>query len=185
MVLVLVVGDLHIPQRAADIPEQFKKLFAPGRINAIFLTGNVCCREVFDYFREVCSNIYAVKGEFDDYAKDIPETQVVEIEDLKFGIIHGHQVVPWGDKESLGQWQRKLGVDVLVSGHTHNQKTFELDGKLFMNPGSITGAFSPFDCDVPPTFVLMEVVERKVTSFIYGMEGGEMKIKKKEFTRAL
>ena len=56
MVFVLCVGDLHIPHRAADIPEPFKKMLTPGRINAIFLTGNVCCGEAFDYFRSALSS---------------------------------------------------------------------------------------------------------------------------------
>ena len=29
------------------------------------------------------------------------------------------QVVPWGDMESLALLQRRLNVDILVSGHTH------------------------------------------------------------------
>ena len=39
-------------------------------------------------------------------------------------------------------WQRKLDVDVLVHGATHQYGTFEKEGKFFVNPGSITGAFS-------------------------------------------
>ena len=40
MVLALVIGDLHVPYRAAGIPEAFRKMFVPGRINAVFVTGN-------------------------------------------------------------------------------------------------------------------------------------------------
>lgn len=186
--LVLVVGDLHIPHRAADIPEQFKKLFMPGRINTIIVTGNISCREIHDYFRSVCPNVVCARGEFDDFQKDIPEFAVVEIEDIKIGVIHGHQVVPWGDKESLAAVQRRIGCDILVSGHTHQQKLFELDGKLFVNPGTITGAFSAFESDATPTFVLMEVSGSdargpSVTSFIYSLEGTDLKIKKKEWTK--
>jgi hypothetical protein len=32
------------------------------------------------------------------------------------------QVVPWGDKEALAILQRQLGVDILVTGHTHEFK---------------------------------------------------------------
>jgi predicted phosphodiesterase len=45
--------------------------------------------------------------------------KVVEIGDLRVGICHGHQVVPWGDKEALAILQRQLDVDILVTGHTH------------------------------------------------------------------
>jgi vacuolar protein sorting-associated protein 29 len=185
MVLVLVVGDLHIPNRAANIPEQFRKMFTPGRINLVLITGNCCNKETYEYFKTLTADVHCTQGEFDDWKKDLPETHVMEIEDLRVGLLHGHQVVPWGDKDTLAIWQRKLDVDVLISGHTHQSKTFEFDGKLFINPGSITGAFTPFDCDVPPSFVLMDIKEKTVTVFSYQYAGPdqEMKIRKKVWTK--
>ena len=38
---------------------------------------------------------------------------------IRIGIIHGHQVVPNGDLDSLSSIARQMDVDVLVSGHTH------------------------------------------------------------------
>jgi hypothetical protein len=81
-----------------------------------------------------------VKGDFDEVAS-FPETKVVTIGSYKFGLAHGHQVVPWGDTASLAilqVWhsrhfcsffaavtlaQRQLDVDVLVTGHTHQVRT--------------------------------------------------------------
>lgn len=48
--------------------------------------------------------------------------QVLQIAGFKVGVCHGHQVVPWGDKEALAILQRQLGVDILVTGHTHEFK---------------------------------------------------------------
>ena len=48
--------------------------------------------------------------------------QVVTIGDFRIGLCHGHQVVPWGDNEALAILQRKLDVDILVTGHTHEFK---------------------------------------------------------------
>ena len=62
--------------------------------------------------------MHAVKGEFDDFS-NFPETKVVTIGNVKIGIIHGHQVTPWGDFEALAAIQRQLDVDVLIHGHTH------------------------------------------------------------------
>ena len=183
MVLVLVVGDLHIPHRAAGIPEAFRKMFIPGRIGAVLITGNVCNQETYEYFKSFTPNVHCARGEYDEWAKDMPETVTTEIEDLKFGIIHGHQVVPWGDKDSLAMIQRKLDVDILISGNTHASKTFEFDGRLFVNPGSITGAYSPFESDVTPTFVLLDVKGSSITSFNYQWDGSDVKIKKKEWTK--
>ena len=48
--------------------------------------------------------------------------QVLEIGDFRIGLCHGHQVVPWGDMEAMALLQRRLDVDILVSGHTHEFK---------------------------------------------------------------
>ena len=45
--------------------------------------------------------------------------QILEIGEFRIGLIHGHQIVPWGDLDSLAALQRRLDVDILVSGHTH------------------------------------------------------------------
>jgi hypothetical protein len=37
--LVLVLGDLHIPHRSSSLPTKFKKLLVPGRIQHILCTG--------------------------------------------------------------------------------------------------------------------------------------------------
>jgi vacuolar protein sorting-associated protein 29 len=184
MVLVLVLGDLHIPYRAGGIPEAFRKMFVPGRINKVFLTGNATSAEVITYLKTFCSDVQCTAGDMDDYDSTLPEMITAEVGDLKFGMLHGHQVVPWGDKEALAMTQRKLDVDVLISGHTHSQKHFELDGKLFVNPGSITGAFSTVECDVTPSFILMDVQGTSITSYVYAWDGAELKVKKKMYAKA-
>lgn len=35
MVLVLCIGDTHIPDRATDLPPQFRKLLVPGKIHHV------------------------------------------------------------------------------------------------------------------------------------------------------
>jgi vacuolar protein sorting-associated protein 29 len=39
---------------------------------------------------------------------DFNETETFTIGELKFGLCHGHQVVPWGDQESLKVLQRQV-----------------------------------------------------------------------------
>ena len=71
-----------------------------------------------------------------------PPSQVITHGPLRIGLIHGHQVVPLGDTESLSAVARKLDVDVLISGATHKFEAFEFEGRFFINPGSATGAFT-------------------------------------------
>jgi vacuolar protein sorting-associated protein 29 len=70
------------------------------------------------------------------------ENKVMTYHNWKIGVCHGHQIVPWGDIEAMSMLQRQLDVDVLVTGHTHKFAISSHEGKLFVNPGSATGAYS-------------------------------------------
>ena len=51
---------------------------------------------------------WQVRGDFDDpiylpgIVDSLPESKVVSVGAFKLGVCHGHQIVPWGDAESLG-----------------------------------------------------------------------------------
>ncbi len=42
--------------------------------------------------------------------------------DCKVGLIHGHQIIPWADEEALFNKAKKMGVNLLITGHTHDMK---------------------------------------------------------------
>ena len=66
MVLVLVIGDLHIPHIIHDLPAKFKKLLVPGKIQQIICTGNVCDKETLEYLRTVAPDVNVVRGDYDE-----------------------------------------------------------------------------------------------------------------------
>ncbi|PLW11429.1 hypothetical protein PCANC_13098 [Puccinia coronata f. sp. avenae] len=142
MVLLLTIGDLHIPIRTHDLPNKFKKLLVPGKIGQIVCTGNVCDRETWEYLRSISNDVRGVRGDFDE-TPNLPPSLTLQHGSLRIGVIHGHQIVPLGDTESLAAAARKLDVDVLVTGATHRFEAFEFESKFFINPGSATGAFTP------------------------------------------
>lgn len=187
MVLVLVIGDCHIPHRAADLPPKFKSLLVPDKVQHVLSTGNLCTRETFDYLKTIAGDVHVVRGDFDE-GDSFPEVKVVSIGQFKIGLIHGHQVVPWGDSESLAAVQRRLDCDILISGHTHKFDAIELSNKLFLNPGSATGAYSPLSGTSEPCFVLMDVQGAgpqgdgpKVVIYVYRLIDNEVSVKKLEF----
>lgn len=81
------------------------------------------------------------KGDFDENPS-FPQAKIVTHGNVRVGLLHGHQVIPWGDAESLDITARQMEVDVLLTGHTHKFEAFESNGKFFINPGSATGAYS-------------------------------------------
>mmetsp|Transcript_10189 Transcript_10189/g.30676 ORF Transcript_10189/g.30676 Transcript_10189/m.30676 type:complete len:198 (-) Transcript_10189:592-1185(-) len=169
MVLVLCIGDTHIPTRAVDLPPQFRKMLVPGKIHHILCTGNLNTRETYDWLKSICGNVHMVNGDCDD-GRAHPDDAVLTIGDLKVGLIHGHQIVPWGHAEALSITQRRLGVDILVSGHTHVLQTEKRGNNLFINPGSATGAYSATTLATPPSFVLMDIDGSRAMLYIYTMK---------------
>ncbi|KAI0309850.1 Metallo-dependent phosphatase [Amylostereum chailletii] len=183
MVLVLVIGDLHIPHRIHDLPAKFKKLLVPGKIQQILCTGNVCDRETYEYLRTVAADVHVVRGDYDESAA-FPLSITVTHSPIKIGVIHGHQCVPTGDLDSLSAIARQMDVDVLVSGHTHTFQAIDRDGRFFVNPGSATGAWSgAFNGDPTPSFALMDIQGPVVVTYVYQLIDGEVRVEKIEYRK--
>ncbi|KAH9887349.1 Metallo-dependent phosphatase [Cubamyces sp. BRFM 1775] len=182
MVLVLVIGDLHIPHRVHDLPLKFKKLLVPGKIQQILCTGNVCDRETYEYLRTVSPDVHVVRGDYDE--SSFPLSVTVAHSPIRIGVIHGHQSVPTGDLDSLNAIARQLDVDVLVSGHTHTFQAVEYDGRFFVNPGSATGAWiGTFNGDPTPSFALMDIQGPVVVTYVYQLIEGEVRVEKIEYRK--
>jgi len=163
--LVLVVGDMFLPQRSPDINEQFKAILTPNKVQHVLCLGNIGNQETYDWLKSLSKDFHIVKGDFDQ--DDAPEKKMIQIGDFNIGLIHGHQVLPWGDLESLGMVQRSLGCDILISGHTHKTNVVVKDNILYINPGSFSGAFSPLIEDTIPSFVLMVLTGDEAIVYLY------------------
>lgn len=181
--LVLVIGDTHIPYRSHSLPGKFKKLLVPGRIQHILCTGNLCTKETYDYLKTLANDVHVVRGDFDENVT-YPEQKVVTVGQFRIGLCHGHQVIPWSDPQGLSLIQRQLDVDILVSGHSHKFEAYEQDGHFYINPGSATGAFNPLDKKVVPSFVLMDIQASTVVTYVYQLIDDEVKIEKIEYKKS-
>jgi len=180
--LVLVLGDLHIPHRASSLPALFKKLLVPGRIQHILCTGNLCTKESYDYLKTLANDVHVVKGDFDEISS-YPEQKVVTVGQFRIGVCHGHQIVPWGHAESLSLLNRQLECDILITGHTNKFEAYEQEGKFYVNPGSATGAYSALDSDITPSFILMDIQSATVVTYVYQLVNGEVKVDRIEFKK--
>lgn len=132
--------------------------------------------------RGISAEVHVVKGDFDTISS-FPEKKVVTIGNFKFGLCHGHQVIPWDDPEGLAIVQRELGCDVLITGHTHKFRIFEHEKHFFVNPGSATGAYSGLESNVVPTFVLMDVQANNIITYVYTLkDDDDLKVEKIEWS---
>ncbi|KAJ2901347.1 hypothetical protein MKZ38_001959 [Zalerion maritima] len=182
--LILVIGDLHIPDRAIDIPPKFKKLLTPGKISQTLCLGNLTDRSVYESLRSISPDLKLVRGRCDVEATSLPLTQVVVHGSLRIGFLEGFTLVSTEPDLLLAEANR-LDVDVLCWGGTHRFDAFEYMDKFFVNPGSATGAFLTTwglgggekgdgkgtkelgDEEVTPSFCLMDVQGISLTLYVY------------------
>ncbi|XP_004395908.1 PREDICTED: vacuolar protein sorting-associated protein 29 isoform X2 [Odobenus rosmarus divergens] len=183
MKIVLSPGDLHIPHRCNSLPAKFKKLLVPGKIQHILCTGNLCTKESYDYLKTLAGDVHIVRGDFDENL-NYPEQKVVTVGQFKIGLIHGHQVIPWGDMASLALLQRQFDVDILISGHTHKFEAFEHENKFYINPGSATGAYNALETNIIPSFVLMDIQASTVVTYVYQLIGDDVKVERIEYKKS-
>lgn len=162
--LTLAIGDLHVPTRALEIPDKFRKLLCPqpnqvptnSKIGHVLCLGNVSgSPESLGLLHGISPMFHAVRGEFDDVGlltqhlrhldgKDhaIGTYGVMTMGGLRIGYTNGYNLIPRGDPMALLVFAREIDVDVLVWGGTHRREAYTLDGKFFINPGSATGAYT-------------------------------------------
>ena len=159
--VVLVVGDTHIPERAWEIDEAILDFLRPRRYDVVVHTGDLVGEEVLDVVRGLGARYYVVQGNM-DYL-DLPEEEVFDVFGIKMGVIHGDQARPRGDIEKLTLIASRLGVSVLMSGHTHSPFiVFHPRGVLHVNPGSLTGVWGGGGGSMTPSFAEIEVYESGV-----------------------
>ena len=181
--IVLLVGDMLVPQRISDISEKFKSLITPNKINHVLCLGNMGSTESYDWLKSLSNNYHCVKGDY-DLDESLPDKKCVQIGEFKIGMIHGHQIIPSGDIDSLSDIQRQLGCNILVSGYTHELNVKTKDNALYLNPGSISGAFSPSIKDNSPSFILLALQGDIAILYLYILDNmtNNFEVKKFEYS---
>ena len=164
--LVLLVSDLFIPLRIPEIDIQFKSILIPNKIQHIICLGNIGSQETFDWLQGLSSNFHVVQGDY-DFNRKLPEKKAIQVGNFRIGMLHGHQIIPMGDLEMLSNVQRELDCDILVSGYTHELTIKTKENKLYLNPGSFSGALSPLVQDCVPSFILMALQGEEATIYTY------------------
>ncbi|MBC7112301.1 metallophosphoesterase [Methanothermobacter wolfeii] len=133
--LIGVISDTHIPDRAEEIPEMVFRVFS--EVELILHAGDLTSMEVVHEL-ETLAPVECVQGNMDRYHHtEIPRSRVLEIESLRIGLNHG-EVYPRGDTQQLRYIGLELDADVLITGHTHQPFITELRDILLLNPGSPT-----------------------------------------------
>ena len=117
-----VISDTHGLVR----PEA---LAALAGVERIVHAGDIGSRAVLEALARVAP-VTAVRGnnDRDDWAKKIPETEVVEVGGVSLYLLH--------DLHELDLEPRAAGFAAVISGHSHQPRVEDRDGVLYLNPGS-------------------------------------------------
>ena len=162
----------------------------PGKIDHVLCLGNVGDNSVLTLLKSLSPDFQFVLGDCDRLA-GVPTKKKLDINGVKIGLIHGHQIFPWDDPEALKNVEREIECDILLHGHTHRPALRKLGHFHAVNPGSATGAFSALDMyswltsSPDPSFMLLQIEATKlVTVFHYSIPRNDpagMKVTKSAF----
>ncbi|MCD7862617.1 MAG: metallophosphoesterase [Lachnospiraceae bacterium] len=118
---IAVISDTHDVLRE-EVLKQIRMA------DTVLHAGDVSSLRIVEQIREnLCrdAGLYLVRGNADgDWAKEIPETLELELEQVRFFVVHDRKkaVIP-------------EDCDIVISGHTHRFQAETVDGRLFLNPG--------------------------------------------------
>lgn len=133
MILIGLISDTHIPDRAREIPQKVKEAFKD--VDLILHAGDLTSLSVIEELKKIAP-VMAIQGNMDRVnGIDLPKARVIQAEDLRIGLVHG-EVYPRADTQQLLYLARQLEADILVSGHSHQPKIEQVEGVLLLNPGS-------------------------------------------------
>ncbi|TMW71627.1 metallophosphoesterase family protein [Alteribacter natronophilus] len=111
--------------------------------------------------------VRTVKGNC-DFGGDFPEERVDEAGGVRFFTGHGHLLNVKMSSLQLKYKGQENEADIVCYGHSHVPETFEEEGLVFINPGSIRLPRGPVDFG---TYALAEVSEAEVKVEFFSFEG--------------
>lgn len=152
--LIGLISDTHIPDRAKEIPQKVIDSFKD--VELILHAGDLTSPEVIEELEKIAL-VMAVQGNMDRMnGIKLPKARIIEVEELRIGLVHG-EVYPRADTQQLLYLARELNADILVSGHSHQPKIEQIENVLLLNPGS---PIVPRLAD--RTVMLLEINEKEV-----------------------
>ncbi len=152
--LIGLISDTHIPERAEKLPSLIFDVFK--NVDMILHAGDMVSITVKEELEKIAP-VQCIQGNMDrKYGLKLPKSLVLDIENFKVGITHG-EVYPKGDTLQLKYLALELGVDILITGHSHQPLIEKVENILLLNPGSPT---TPRLTD--PTVMLLHIEKNNV-----------------------
>lgn len=103
---------------------------------------------------EKISRVICVKGNCDKSIdmKYISDSEIVEVLGVKIYIIHNIKDIDMKEIE-------KLGIDIIIYGHSHKYEVSKIDNIIYINPGAI----GPKRFKLPITMVKLDIIDENIS----------------------
>ncbi|NPA69470.1 MAG: YfcE family phosphodiesterase [Crenarchaeota archaeon] len=181
-VKILVASDAHIHDRADEVPPKLLEIIESEKpFDIAVYAGDFTDEDVYRWFRTLGRAVYVVEGNMDYLSLPEHETFMHPIAPIRFGVIHGHQVRPRGNIVQLTEIAKRLGVNVLISGHTHSPLIRVFENVLHLNPGSLTGAWGGGGGSGIPSMMIVILYENGLEVKLIELKGGSISEKVHRF----
>ena len=136
---VLVFGDAHIPSRRDAVPGEFYEHIKNTDYDMTLITGDLVKESEMRAALPPLPRSFIVTGNM-DYNSSYNFHEKIQLDDFNVLLIHGTQLSPRGNLEQLWEVLQQIGGDVAVHGHTHKAAIDLHRDRLFLNPGTVSGA---------------------------------------------
>lgn len=126
MPTILIVSDSH------GLEEELSEIKARHQVDYRIHCGD----SELDMDHETLEGFYKVGGNTDSDPR-YPNELVMEIDGLRFLIVHGHLHQVNQGLQALSFRAEEVGADIICYGHTHIAGAIMNQNQLLINPGSI------------------------------------------------
>lgn len=138
-----IISDTHRLLR----PEVIQQL---NGVDMILHAGDIVDNNAIISLQKIAP-VYAVRGncDTDSSTSKYPKTEYIELGNVRIYLLH--------NLNELDIVPKTIGVNVIISGHTHQPKVEERNDILYINPGSC----GPRRFSLPISMAIMEISDNK------------------------
>jgi putative phosphoesterase len=153
---VLVFGDTHIPSRRDSIPKSFYDHIENTNYDLALITGDLVREAEMRSALPPLPRSFTVIGNM-DYGSQYNFHEQIQLDNFNVLLLHGTQLRPRGNIDQLWEITQQIDADVAIHGHTHTASIELHRDRLFLNPGTISGATGGWAGRTDASFIELEV----------------------------
>lgn len=158
---VLVFGDTHIPTRRDSIPKAFYNHIDKTNYDLALITGDLVREVEMRSALPPLPRCFIVVGNM-DYGSQYNFHEQIQLDEFNLLLLHGTQLRPRGNINQLWEITQNIGADIAIHGHTHTASIEIHMDRLFLNPGTISGATGGWAGKTDASFIELEVSNKNL-----------------------